>query len=119
MRDVALVAGVTAALLAWAAPAFAFQETPAAPPEVLSVAPNVTTDPALKLQTPGKVPGSTEAPAKRGAKLFGFNVLPKLDFGLELLYSNPQTPSMELQQGTLPDGENDDLTVLGKVKRHF
>jgi hypothetical protein len=41
-----------------------------------------------------------------------------MNFGLELLYSEPQPQSMELQQGTLPD-DDDDLTVLGKVKRHF
>ena len=53
---------------------------------------------------------------KRGAKLFGFNILPRLDFGLELLYS--QQP-IELQQATPLPEDNEDLTVLGKVKRRF
>ena len=48
--------------------------------------------------------------------MFGFNILPKMDFGLELLYS--QQP-MELQQATPLPEDNEDLTVLGKVKRHF
>jgi hypothetical protein len=48
--------------------------------------------------------------------VFGFNLLPKLDFGLELLYS--QQP-MEIQQGTPLPEDNEDVTVLGKVKRHF
>ena len=48
--------------------------------------------------------------------MFGFNVLPKMDFGLELLYS--QQP-MQLQQTTPLSEDNEDLTVLGKVKRHF
>ena len=48
--------------------------------------------------------------------MLGFNFLPKMDFGLELLYS--QQP-MELQQVTPLPEDNEDLTVLGKVKRHF
>jgi hypothetical protein len=118
MRNSALAAGVVTALMVWAGPAFAFQETPEAPPEVLSVAPDANNDPAMQLQTPSTGPASAEPGEKKGAKLFGFNLLPKLDFGLELLYSEPQSQSMELQQGTLPD-DNEDLTVLGKVKRHF
>ena len=48
--------------------------------------------------------------------MLGFSILPKMDFGLELLYS--QQP-MELQQATPLQEDNEDLTVLGKVKRHF
>ena len=118
MRNSALAAGVVAALMIGAGPAFAFQATPEAPREILSVAPDINDDPALQLQTPATGPAYSQPPQKRGAKVFGFNLLPKLDFGLELLYSEPQSQSMELQQGTLPD-DNEDLTVLGKVKRHF
>jgi hypothetical protein len=113
MRNIALAAGVIAALSIGAAPAFAFQETPEAPPEVLQLAPEAK-DPAMQLQTPAT--GATQAPEKSGAKVFGFSILPKLDFGLELLYSEPQ--AADLQQVTPPE-DNEDLTVLGKVKRHF
>jgi hypothetical protein len=116
MRTRAVAAGIIAALLVGAGPALAFQETPEAPPEVLSVAPDIADDPAMQLQTPATGPASAQAPEKRGAKVFGFNLLPKLDFGLELLYS--QQP-MEIQQGTPLPEDNEDLTVLGKVKRHF
>jgi hypothetical protein len=118
MRKVALAARVIAALLCGAAPAFAFQETPEAPLEALSIAPDANNDPAMQMQTPSTAPGLVQAPEKSGAKLFGFNPLHKMNFGLELLYSEPQPRSMELLQGTLPD-DDDDLTVLGKVKRHF
>jgi hypothetical protein len=116
MRTRAVAAGIIAALLVGAGPALAFQETPEAPPEVLSVAPDISDDPAMQLQTPATGPASAQVPEKRGAKVFGFNLLPKLDFGLELLYS--QQP-MEIQQGTPLPEDNEDLTVLGKVKRHF
>jgi hypothetical protein len=114
MRNRALAAGVIAALLLAAAPALAFEETKEAPPEVLQLAPEAK-DPAMQLQTPAT--GATQAPDKSsGAKVLGFSVLPKMDFGLELLYSAPQ--AADLQQVT-PLEDNEDLTVLGKVKRHF
>ncbi len=114
MRNRALAAGVIAALLLAAAPALAFEETKEAPPETLQLAPEAK-DPAVQLQTPAA--GATQAPEKSGgAKVFGFSILPKMDFGLELLYSAPH--AADLQQVT-PLEENEDLTVLGKVKRHF
>ena len=114
MRNRALAAGVIAALSIGAPPAFAFEETKEAPPEILQLAPEAK-DPGVQLQTPAA--GATHAPDKSGgAKVFGFSILPKMDFGLELLYS--QQP-MQLQQTTPLSEDNEDLTVLGKVKRHF
>jgi hypothetical protein len=116
MRTRVLAAGITAALLVAAAPAFAFQESPEAPPQVLQVAPD-TKGPAMQLQTPAPA----QAPAQQnsdnsGTKLFGFTLFPKLNFGLELLYGSPR--EMDMQQGTLPEN-NEDLTVFGTVKRQF
>jgi hypothetical protein len=116
MRKATLAAGVIAALLVGAGPALAFQETPEAPREVLSIAPDASKDPAMQMQTTATGPASGSPAEKSGAKVFGFNILPKMDFGLELLYS--QQP-MELQQATPLPEDNEDLTVLGKVKRHF
>jgi hypothetical protein len=113
MRNRALAASIIAALSIGATPALAFEETKEAAPEVLQLAPDAK-DPAMQLQTPA--PGATQAPKSGGAKIFGFSILPKLDFGLELLYSEPQ--AADLQQVTPPE-DNEDLTVLGKVKRHF
>jgi hypothetical protein len=113
-RVCATATGMTAALLLAGGSAFAFEESPAAPtPEAVPVTPE-TKAPVAELQSPA--PGSAPSLEKSGAKLFGFSLLPKLDFGLELLYSQPQ--STELQQGPLSD-ENGNLTVLGTVKRHF
>ena len=115
MRRVTLAAGVIAALLVGAGPALAFQETPEAPPEA-PVAPDASKNPAVQMQTPAPGPSSAQPAEKSAAKVLGFNILPKMDFGLELLYS--QQP-MELQQVTPLPEDNEDLTVLGKVKRHF
>jgi hypothetical protein len=116
MRIVALWAGVVATLVLGAGPVLAFEETSEAPPAVLRVAPDAK-DPAMQLQTPTPVQPPGPSPEKSGTKLFGFSLLPKLDFGLELLYSEPR--AMDLQQGTPSEDNNDDLTVLGKVKRQF
>lgn len=113
-RVCAVTAGLAAALWIGAGPALAFEQTPEAP---ANQAPQVAPDakaPAAALQSPAA--GTAPSAEKSGAKLFGFSLLPKLDFGLELLYSQEQ--QTELQQGPQPD-ETDDLTVVGKVKRHF
>ena len=47
--------------------------------------------------------------------LMNLNILPKLDIGLELLYGNNQEAQT---QDPIAD-ESGDVTVLGKVKRHF
>src|SRR4029077_11008228 len=107
MRIGALSAGVIGFLLLGAGSALAFEETREAPPAVSPVVPDAKA-PAMQLQTPAPAQAPTE---KSGAKVFGFSILPKLDFGLELLYSEPQ--AMDLQQGTTTD-DNEDLTVLGK-----
>jgi len=113
-RAWAVMAGVMAALWIGAGPALAFEQSPEAPPLAAQVAPDAKA-PAVQLQDPA--PGTAQSSETGGTKLFGFSLLPKLDFGLELLYS--QQP-MDLQQGgiTTLDG-NGDLTVLGKVKRSF
>lgn len=51
--------------------------------------------------------------------MFGYTVMPKLNFGLELLYGDGQ-PQLDLQQaGPSFEDENRDVKVLGKVKRRF
>jgi hypothetical protein len=113
MRNRALAAGVIAVLSIGATPALGFEETKEAAPEILQLAPEAK-DPAMQLQTPAT--GATQAPEKSGAaKIFGFNILPKLDFGLELLYSErrPLTCSRSRHRKTMK------TLPLGKVKRHF
>jgi hypothetical protein len=66
-------------------------------------------------------PAGAGAPKEKqgGLNLFGYTVLPKLNFGLDVLYGQDQ----QLQLGA-PDSldtleEKGDVSVLGKVKRRF
>jgi hypothetical protein len=116
-RALTVSAGVIATLVIGSVPAFAFQETPAAPPlDAVQVAPKTVAP--LNLQGPAA--GPAQPAEKKSGKLFGFSALPKLDFGLELLYGDQ--PLALQQDSTLPEGaipDDSDVTVLGKVKRHF
>jgi hypothetical protein len=115
MRNPFAVAGLMAALSLGAGPALGFQETPAPPPEATEGAPQAKAPAALPLASPGT--SAVPDAQSKGVKVFGYTILPKLDFGLELLYGQEEPP-LQLQQGPTFDG-NDDVTVLGKVKRRF
>jgi hypothetical protein len=113
-RRFAIATGMTAMLLV--GPAFAFEQSPEAPPpEVKGTTPPAEA-PAAQLGASAVTGEQAQAPA--GVKVFGFGILPKLDFGLELLYGDSEQQRLQLEQGALGD-ENDDLIVLGKIKRHF
>ncbi len=109
--------GLIAALSLGSAPAFAFQEEPAPPPPPAGAeAPQAKTAP-LELADPAATP--SEKPDNGGVHVFGHTILPKLNFGLELLYGEDE-PQLQLQQQSGPSfDDSQDVTVLGKVKRHF
>ena len=119
MRRPIAIAGLMAALLVGGAPAFAFQETPV-PPAAPGEATPQATPPAQALQL--GTPAGVTAPLEKqgGLNLFGYTVLPKLNFGLDVLYGQDQ---QQLQLGAPNDldalDENGDVSVLGKVKRRF
>jgi hypothetical protein len=113
-KPLAVLTGVTALLLA--GPASAFEQTPDAPPPAAAQAAPPAKPPTAQLAT-SAAGVAQPAPAPSGAKVFGFGILPKLNFGLELLYGDKQQQDLELQQGALPD--DNDVTVLGKFKRQF
>ena len=117
MRTPIAIAALMAALSFGSASAFAFQETPLPPPADTSQASPPAN--ALQLGAPGAAQIDPQADRK-GLKLFGYTVLPKLDFGLDVLYGQDV---QQLQLGGTDDldtlDENGDVTVLGKVKRRF
>lgn len=116
MRRSFAIAGLMAVLSLSGGPALAFQETPAPPPEAPTEGAPPANPPAVQLGNPGAA-ADPEADRK-GVKVFGYSILPKLDFGLDLLYGQEQQ-QLELQgQGSTLE-ENGDVTVLGKVKRRF
>ena len=115
MRRMLAVAGLMAALSFGSAPALAFQETAVPPPADIPQAAPPANAPALQLGSPG---AATNPQADRkGVNVFGYNLFPKLDFGLDVLYGQDQQ-QLELQGPTTLE-ENGDVTVLGKVKRRF
>jgi hypothetical protein len=108
---------ISGLLVAWSlAPgsAVAFEQKPAAPtPNATPVVPEQV--PELK-SDPHIISGLDDETAERGWKIPGLgsiNLFPKLDFGLELLYSDGQ--QQELEDGT----GRDDVTIRGTVKRRF
>jgi hypothetical protein len=119
MRRSIAIAGLMAVLSLGCWPAFAFQQEPPPPPDVATQAtPQANAPATLQLGTPGTsvVDPKTE---NGGLKMFGYTVMPKLNFGLELLYGDGQQ-QLDLQQGGPTfEEENRDVTVLGKVKRRF
>ncbi len=115
MRRPFAIAGVMAALSIGAGPALAFQQAPEAPPAEVTEAAPPSKAPALQVGNPNAPADASTA--SKGVKLFGYSILPKLDFGLELLYGQEQE-QLQLQQGPTFE-EYEDVTVLGKVKRRF
>jgi hypothetical protein len=114
-KQLAVFGGMLALLTLGSGPAVAFEETTVAP----QAAPA-----AKQLQGEGlnldlSVP--TEADAGEGFKLQSsgtLKVTPKMDFGLELLYSSNDEDDALAFGG--PDAEDgDDIKVLGKVRRRF
>jgi hypothetical protein len=116
MRRPIAIAGLVAALSFGSAPVFAFQETPVPPPAAAEARQATPPVDALHLGTPGGVAAPQEEHG--GLNLFGYTVLPKLNFGLDVLYGQDQQQQLELQGPTTLE-ENGDISVLGKVKRRF
>jgi hypothetical protein len=114
-KQLAVFGGMLALLTIGSGPAVAFEETTVAP----QVAPA-----AQQLQGEGldldlSVPNDVDA--GEGLKLQGsgtLKVMPKMDFGLELLYSSKDEDDALAFAG--PDAEDsDDIKVLGTVRRRF
>ncbi len=109
-----VIAGLIAALFASAAPAFAFQETPVPPPDPATPAPQAK---PRRSSSARQASAPIRRPTVAASRCSATRILPKLDFGLELLYGGDDK-QLQIQQGPSFD-ENQDVTVLGKVKRHF
>jgi hypothetical protein len=111
MRRSVFIAGLVALSLG-GAPALAFQEMPKPPPaDVPTATPQLG---PLQLGTPG---GSAPETEQGGLSMFGYTVLPKFDFGLDVMYGEDQQ-QLDLSP-PITDEESGDVTVLGKVKRRF
>jgi len=116
MRRPRTIAALAFALIFGATlPAAAFQEIPIPPPSSSGAPAPEAKPPALALGTPSSA--KPARPESGGIDIFGYTLLPKLDFGLELLYGQDQ--QLELDQGLTTFDADSDVTVFGKVKRRF
>ncbi len=113
MRWTTLI-GLSLTLAVASSSAFGFQETgsEAAAPEAAAAAP-VAPDAAL-------APGASAKPAASGTEvripgLGKLGVLPKMDFGLELLYGANEPKQVE-EEREVPA---DNLTIRGSIKQPF
>jgi hypothetical protein len=115
--------GLSAVLLSAALPALAFQEQTvggAAPQaqssdQTAAPEPGVGAKPAEMQLTPEEAKKPVEGTEVRIPGLGKLGVLPKMDFGLELLYGANET------RPVLPDPQDqtDDLQIRGSVKHNF
>lgn len=114
------IAGLMTGFLLGATPALAFEETPVAPaPGTDAGAAKAPMPPAMQLGTANAPADPAKGERKGGFNVFGYNVFPKLNFGLDVLYGQEQQKLDLQQQGSSTLEENGDVSVLGKVKRRF
>ncbi len=99
--------------------AVAFQEVPEAPApqQQLSIPGGGAADGGVTFEAPATAaPAKTDAHKGLGGSL---DVLPKLNFGLELLYSNPKDDAALGAPLDPSSPTSDDVQILGTVKRRF
>jgi hypothetical protein len=114
--------GLGVALAVVSTSAFAFQEQQsggAAAPAAPAAAPPAAQEPAaagMDLTTPAPSEGATAGTEVRIPGLGKLGVLPKMDFGLELLYGANESKQPDAVEREAPA---DDLTIRGTVKHNF
>ena len=101
--------------------AYAFTETaPQSQPQTAQPAPGLqqqapSPDKGVQLVNPGdSKPGGTEL---RIPGIGSLGTVPKLDFGLDLLYGSGSDPAQE--PGAQQDNENRDVTIKGTIRHRF
>ncbi len=125
-KSTALIAGVFALWAIGSGTAHAFEQkllqptpVPAVPAPALSpTEPAAPANRTLSLEEIAK--DAKPEKTGRGIKLPGIRKLsiPKLNFGLDLMYGNSEPSDTELGFSSEQDGD-EDVTIMGKVKRRF
>lgn len=112
VKKTGLIATLSAALLAVAGTAtFALEEQKA------PAAPQGGAEAGAAVQSAAPAAGRTEGTEIRIPGLGKLGTLPKMDFGLELLYGAAETE--KAQEPAKIDETPDDLTIRGSVKHRF
>lgn len=119
------IAVISGAVVLWSlgsVAAHAFEQTTLAPSPAAPIA--VPTEPASKFSddtkksdlqkksSGWKIPGLGKLPGVRKLSV------PKLNFGLDLMYGSPENNDLDLQFSGEPV-KDDDVTILGTFKRRF
>lgn len=126
-KALAFAAILTGALAVSPGLAAAFQEVPVAPApqqqQPLAIPGEGAANGSVTFEAPATAAPS-KADARKGLGIGSLNVLPKLDFGLELLYSNPKGEASVNAPLNAPmvdpsSPTSDDVQILGTVKRRF
>lgn len=112
-RPCTIAAAALALTAGLAEPVAAFQEMPVPPPSAPTAAQPAPPNFALGTRQADPEEGKSDS-----MEIFGYAVVPKLDFGLELLYG-PEAQPVEREQGLTTLDVGGDVTVLGKIKRRF
>ncbi|MDX2309362.1 MAG: hypothetical protein NW216_14070 [Hyphomicrobium sp.] len=116
------ILGLTGVLVLAALPAYAFQEQTVGGQQAPAAAATPQAAPAqsapVDMQlSPAEAPKASEGTEVRIPGLGTLGVLPKMDFGLELLYGADGAKQPEA--APLPDGSSDGLEIRGTVKHKF
>lgn len=107
------ITGVAIALALASTAALAFQEQKSAPAEAAA---EPSAAPATSAPLSGDVPAAANGTPVRIPGLGTLGVIPKMDFGLELLYGAADQQGKRIDPGK---GEQDDVLVGGRIKHKF
>jgi len=120
-KQLTILSGVLAAWAMSSAPAYAFQETQVAPEPSLSMNDSNADNATFDLQATD--PKATEEKSDSKLKLQEdgtLKVLPKLDFGLDVMYGSPDDDDPIAHAAPVEDYETSDgVRILGTLKRRF
>jgi len=120
-KQLTILSGVLAAWAISSAPAYAFQETQVAPKPSLSMNNSNADSIAIDLQATD--PKATDQDSEKRLKLQEdgtLQVLPKLNFGLDVMYGSPDDEDPIAHAAPVQEYESSDsVRILGTLKRRF
>lgn len=110
--------GVVVAIASSAASAFQEQKVGGSAPGVSAPA-DAAAEKSLGVTTEGTAPKSAVGTEVRIPGLGKLGVLPKMDFGLELLYGAADPGKQPEARSSTPNNDQDDLTIRGTLKHRW
>ena len=120
-KQLTILSGVLAAWAISSAPAYAFQETQVAPEPSLSMTNSNPAGVTFDLQATDPKAGDEKSDKKLQIQEDGtLKVLPKLNFGLDVMYGSPDDDDPIAHAAPVQDFETSDgVRILGTLKRRF